>query len=651
MSDPTPPRWDEIENKDDAGSDVSRTLDWLRKNDSARLNGFADSMSRYEGRKLGGLSAAAYLQTGPYTTDLYSRLVWNIPRSLCQTVQAKIAGKNRPKVSFVTSAASWQQRRRAYHLDRFAEAQFHERQGQHENIWELGALMLMHALVLGDGFAYVYADAIDQHVAVETVYPWQVFVDSADAANGRPQMLFIVRPFDKQKLLSLYPGEKAAINQAKGIGAGDGLKDAGDAYYRAGARAAQQVEVIDAYVLPSGEADDDGKVKPGMHLRYIDGKTLEREDWARDEFPLVRLRWSPELQGYWSQSLIQEVSSISDEINHVVQRLSECVRLTQKAVCLSPKGCVKPEDLGGNDDCTLIEYDETIGKPEWVSPAPFDAATVDWLKMNMDQCFAIPGVSPMSATSRKEQGITASVAMRTLQDVETERFMVQQNAYEQLYVAICRHMIACTRDLAADNPDYSVTWPGESFLKEIKWRDVDLPDDQYVMRADPVSHLKNTPADRLQLAQDMYGAGNFSKQSLDQSVLYLNTRDHLSGGGDKQEKLVNRYIESWLDASPEKLESGEFVFRSPFPYLNLPAAMLQVAEAYVEAQLDEAPDFNLDFFLRFIEQSDEIVQARAAEAAAQAQAAAPPMVPAGMPGMAGPPSNVVPMQQPMGVAA
>ena len=57
--------------------------------------------------------------------------------------------------------------------------------------------------------------------------------------------------------------------------------------------------------------------------------------------------------------------------------------------------------------------------------------------------------------------------------------------------------------------------------------------------------------------------------------------------------------------------------------------MLQVAEAYVEAQLDEAPDFNLDFFLRFLEQCDQIVAERAAMQA-------PPAPPMPSPGMAPP---------------
>jgi len=628
------PRWNDIDGDDDAGREAAAIVDWLRNNDSGRLSRCQNDLSLYEGQQLPGLSPAAYLRSGNFKSDMYRKLTWNIPRSLCQTVQAKLAGKNRPKVQFVTSAASWQQRRRAYHLDRFAEAQFHLRQGgQHENIWEVGALILLHSLVFGDGFAYVYADDIEQQVAVEPIFPWQLFVDPADAAQGRPQCVFMVRPFDRDKLIGIYPEAKSEIERAKAIGAGVGGQETGDAYYKSGVRSAEQVEIVDAFALPASKGE------PGTHLRYIDGKCLDRKKWKRSEFPLVHLKWAPEIQGWWAKSLVGEVRSISDEINHVAQRISDCVRLTQKAVCLTPEGAVKPGVLDNNEDCTTIEYDHTIGAPQWISPPPFDAATIDWLKMNVEQCFAIPGVSQMSATSRKEQGVTAAIAMRTVQDVETERFGTQQNGYEQLFVTLCRHMIACTRELAEKNPNYSVRWPGESFLKEIKWKDVDLPEDQYIMRPDPVSHLKNTPTDRLQLAQDMYGAGTFSKAALDESIVYLNTKDHL-GGSDKQSKLVDRYIESWLDATPERLESGEFKFRSPFPYLNLPAAMLQVAEAYVEAQLDDAPDFNVDFFLRFIEQCDSIVAERAAQQAQAQQAAAP------QPPMGGPPAV-----SPMPVAA
>jgi hypothetical protein len=614
-----PQRWNEITSEDDAGREVAAIVHWLRGNDTGRLSRCRDDLSRYEGCALPGLAPAAYLRSAPFTHDLYKRLTWNIPRSLCQTVQAKLAGRNRPKVQFVTSAASWRQRRRAYHLDRFAEAQFHLRQGQFGNIWELGALILLLSLVVGDGFAYVYADDIDKQVAVEPIFPWQLFVDPNDAAQGRPQCVFLVRPFDRDRLASIYgdkPGCKQAIAQAKAISTGENA-DSADAYYKAGVRSAEQVEVIDAWCLPTGKGKD-GKPTGGLHLRYVDGKTLDSKPWTRSEFPFVHLKWAAQIQGWWAQSLVSEVRSISDEINSIVERLSDCVRRTQKAVWLYPDGSIKPADLESNEDGINIGYDPALGKPELINPPPFDNATIDWLRMNLEQCYGIPGVSQMSATSRKEQGVTAAIAMRTVQDVETERLGTQQNGYELFYVDLCRHMIACTRELAAQDPSYAVRWPGESFLKEIKWKDVDLPEDQYVMRPDPVSNLKNTPTDRLQLAQDMFATGTFSKAALDQSILHLNTKDHLTGGGDKQEKLVERYIESWLDATPERLDSGEFKFRSPFPYLNLPAAMLQVAEAYVEAQLDEADDFNLDFFLRFIEQCDTIVQERAAVAAAQA---------------------------------
>ena len=621
------PRWNEIEDEDEAGRAVAGIVDWLRGNDNARIGRYQDHLSRFEGFQLPGLQPTAYLKTGPYQSDQYKRLSWNLPRSLCQTVQAKLAGKNKPKVQFVTTAASWRQRRRAYHLDRFAEAQFHLKQGQHGNIWMLGALLLLHSLCLGDGFAYVYADDIDEQVAVETVFPWQIFVDANDAAQGRPRCVFLARPFDRDELIGQYkkePDKVSAIRLAKALGAKDGAS--GDQYYKSGVRSAEQVEVIDAWCLPASKGE------PGKHIRYVDGKTLDVEDWTRPEFPFVRVRWAERIQGFFSESLIGEVATVSDEINAVVNRLSDCVRLTGKAVCLEPDGAVPEGQANGNDDCINIKYDPNIGTPTWVSPEPFDQATIEWLKMNIEQLYGLPGVSQMAATARKEQGVTAAIALRTIDDQQTERLSTQQNGYELMYVELARHMIACTRELAAKNPNYSVKWPGKSFLREIKWKDVDLPEDQYIMRPDPVSGLKNTPPDRLQLAQDMFGAGIFSAASLEQSILYLNSKDQLQGG-DKQSALIERYIESWLDATPATQESGEFKFRSPFPYLNLPAAMLQVAEAYVEAELDEADDFNKDFFLRWLEQADELVADRAAkQAALQQGAASPPSVgPASMP--------------------
>ena len=630
------PRWSEIDDDDAAGRAAAEICQWLRQNDTARLDRCKDHLCRFEGMQIPGLDPASYLRTGPYKSDRYRRLAWNLPRSLCQTVQAKLAGRNRPKVQFVTTGASWRQRRRAYHLDRFAEAQFHLKQGQHGNIWQVGALILLHSLVLGDGVAYVYADDVQEQVAVETVFPWQLFVDPNDAAQGRPRTLFLVRPFDRDELAGQYheePDKVAAIRAAKAYGGKEGAS--ADHYYKGGTRSVEQIEVYDAWVLPVS------KDEPGQHIRYIDGKTLDREDWKRPEFPFVHQQWAQRVQGYWGESLIGEVAEVSDEVNAVVQRLSDCVRLTGKAVCLEPDGSIGEGQANNNEDCINIKYDANIGKPDWVSPAPFDQATIEWLRMNLDQLFALPGVSQMAATARKEQGVTAAIALRTLDDQQTERLGTQQNGYELLYVELARHMIACTRELAEKNPNYSVKWPGKSFLREIKWKDVDLPEDQYIMRPDPVSNLKNTPTDRLQLAQEMFGAGIFSAATLEESTLYLNSKDHLTGA-DKQTQLIERYIESWLDATPESVESGEFKFRSPFPYLKLPAAMLQVAEAYVEAELDEADDFNKDFFLRWLEQADEIVAERAARQPAQQPSGGSPPSPSPAAPMAMPPAPAAP---------
>jgi hypothetical protein len=170
------------------------------------------------------------------------------------------------------------------------------------------------------------------------------------------------------------------------------------------------------------------------------------------------------------------------------------------------------------------------------------------------------------------------------------------------------------RELAEADKDFAAKWPGEGFLQTIKWQDADLDDDLYAIRIGEAPSLKGTAADRMQTAQEMFSAGMLSQDAFAAVQRYKDLPGELDGSS-RQRNLISQYIENWLDATPEQFESGELrpgvpLFRPPIRWMRLEDALLQVAEAYMQAQMDEAPDEAQDLMLRWIEMADSEIQKR-----------------------------------------
>ncbi len=576
-----------------------------------------ESLSRYEMRRVQGLHPGAYKDAGAWTGDNYDELTWAYERSIANSAQAKIAGEQKPKVQFVTSDADWSTKRKSKKLDRFVEGQMMAPNGCYSDVWALMIRVFLDACVFPTGgVAKISSDADTGRINYERVFSWELYVDPLEARYGQPRNLFHVYPYDRDELIALFPEHADALELV------NPYEDHDHAAVRGAGRVANQVKVYEAWRLPFS------KSKPGRHVIMVDGTVLLDEEYVRDEFPFVWIRWSQHLLGFDGVSLVEEIASISDSINEHIQRMSQTVKHTSMGVCIYEEGDVREEDLRTNEDFINIRTKPgAANPPQWISPTPFWAANIQWVQMQVEKIHDISGVSEMTSTAQKPQGLTAGVAIRTVENAQSKRFSVIYRSYEEAFVALARHTVACARELAEQDPDFSVRWPGKSFLQTLKWSDVDLRDDQYVIQLYPVSGIKNTPADRLQLAQELNAAGKLSDEALIEVIKYLDTQKELDGV-TKQRELIESYVESWLDYTPEKEASGEFRYEAPIPWMpSLPDALVQVAQAFLDASMNRIPEANKEFFLRYMQELDQQIEAKAQRAAAlQATAAgqAPP---------------------------
>jgi hypothetical protein len=585
------------------GDDLGRTV-WaiagsLESDQGFRRNRDRESLALYEGRKLRGMHAGAYTLEAQYQEyDL------NVTRAACDTLHSEIAGRQKPTANFQTSDADWKTKRRAKKLGRFNEAILHQTQGPYLNAWELMEDVFLDAAIWGVGVAKVFAQS--GKIKIERHFNHELFVDPVEARYGDPKNLFHIYTMERDQAIHAFALDPALkLSKQKRQEIQDAIETAEEVdpeVYGSNPRVAKAVKIVEAWRL----RHEDGT--PGLHIFCISNKTLYEEPWERDSFPFVRLLWEKDRMGWHGKGLVEQGEAIHRELNQNAVRLQERFRLCGSKRTYIQEGSVDLEDMQANEAEVLIEYKQGSEPPKENVPKPIADAEFTWYSDAFNKYFEITGVSQMRASARKEPGVTAGVAIRTLNDMQTARFALKAKAYENAYVQLAQQIIQCVREVAQDG--FSVRYD-----EEIDWKDVELPENTFSISIAPASALPNDPAGRLQMAQELFQA----------QVIGVETFKQLLGWPDLEKEMNNqtaqvRYIEKVLDRILDIDDEDDVDhFEPPDPFIiDKVSAFLQASQAYLDALYDGAPELNLDLLRRWLEMLDAQM-ASGAEAMQQEQ--------------------------------
>lgn len=635
--------------KGDASASLIRGIcDALRQDQELRRLRYVEGIQRYENLAVYDATASD-MNKAVQGEDTY-----NLTRSLIDTVQADIAARQRPKPSFLTSSAEWKLRRRAKKLDDFVEAQMFEDQGAYEDVWQVFLDCFIDACMpgFGTGVAKVWADKTLKKIRTERVLPYEILFDPEEWKYRNGQNLFHTYTMSRDMLIDSYcpnccddddsdggDEEERAIHYA--INAAE--CDDKARVTMAGHKIADMVRVYEAWRLPFGD-------RPGKHIICIGGKVLLEEEWKLKKFPFVFMQWARERIGPWGHGLGDEVAPLHTRVNDTSLRLSERMEKCSNSFYFVPVGSkVDKEKLSSNDDGAIIEY---VGQqPPVMQPAqPASSQEFQWVEDNIRRAYDFPGVSQMSANSRKESGITAAVALREMNDIQTVRFLPKARVYEQAFASWGELAVACAAELG---DSLMARWPGKGFLKTIKWSDVKLDEDMYTVRVVAASQLSRDIGTRYQMAQEMFDGGLITPEQF-KSLLGMPDLDAILERDTAELDYVEMILDRYLDCeSRAKLqEMGGYAVPDP-AIGDKPSALNLVRQTYFEALRDGAPEFSLMLIRRYM---TELVDAIAPPPQPGLPAAAGPLPPPGeapvpLPGdpMAGGPPMPMPTGAPAGM--
>lgn len=628
-------RWWEMEAPDQMASEIIAISDGLESDNASRRTRYLTNLQLYELRALTGLHAAGYA-----TLASPDEVMIPVIRSICDTVQADIAGRQRPVPMFMTSGADWKTRRRAKKLGKFVEAVLHQPQGTYVDGWELAVDVFLDACIYGVGCVHVYIDEGTDKLVLERVQPEEINVDPREAEAGDPLNYFRTHLMDADKCIHAFKENfQGSDNESEAhlryMVDSATTSDSTLTVEKYGqTRIARVVKVREAIRLPIA------KDVEGTHAFAIPGLLLHKEEWKRD-CPYVFFRWSRERRGFWAISLVDEVRQLAEELNYNFERMQERMRLcSNKRTIVSQDAGISEEQLEANEAENIIWCTGPAAAAIFESETPaLSQADIDWHQLLEQACYKFTGVSQTSATARKEPGIDSGKAIRVMQDLATKRFSIKARyTYEYPFVALARKIVSAVAEYAErTGKDITARLPQRRGIRDIKWSEVNLETELDVQVA-PVSSLPNDPAGRLAAVDELFGAGVISMQTYKRLLDWPDLEQEASRENAEWE-YVESLLEQYLDADEDDFED----YVPPDGYLTRKEqAMMQFVSAYFEARRDGAPEFNLELLRRYMVQLGALIERAMQPPAPGPEAAAI----AGIPGIADPAAAAMAMGAP-----
>lgn len=588
-------KWWTARSKAEAGDQMLSTAVFLKENQQYRYRQAATYARLYGNLSLsafvGGSTASKMDQQQSLPLD---RPTFNLIQSSTDTLVSRIT-QQRPSPVFLTDNSDYKERNLAKKLNQFILGEFYQTEA-----YKLGEYVLRDALVEGTGCLHVY-ETDDERVGVERVLLTELMTDPNESLYGKPRQLYRFKLMDRAVLNELFDAS-GVISKAENAypdGSANSSKSASDL-----------VMVVEAWRLPSSK-----KAKDGRHMIACSAGVLLDEAWDKDRFPFVFLHYSARLVGFWAQGLAEQLMGTQIEINSLLFTISKAIKLVGVPRVFQEEGSKVSKAAHNNDIGTIITYRGV--KPSYevapCVPEELYAQLQRLIQYGYQQC----GVSSLAAGAQKPAGLDSGEAIRTYDDISSDRFAALARRYDNMYIDLAYLIMDFAMEIAKRTGKYSTVYPNKDGTKEINLPEADLLQDPFVIQCFNMSSLPRDPAGRMQKITEMLQSGMISIKEGRRLLDYPDL--------GQIERLANASEERIFQLLDKIVDEGEFTQPDPFMDLLLAKELtVQYYNLYVSAKLEEERAQMLrDFYSQVLD-------------LAQASAAPPPQDPGMNPPQANP---------------
>lgn len=558
----------------------------------------------------------------------------NVTESCVNTLAAKTT-RTRIRPVIQTERGKRSQRRRAEGMTQFLDgcgysSELHEGEGEQ---------MFVDGGLFGTGVAFT-DHTPDLEILTERVIPDEMLIDDTAAINGVRSLLECARKkYVHQEQLMRWPDGKGGI-------LGDD-KEMRVAIRKAGCEripgmqyrpeASKMVPVYSAWSLPSRRGADDGRVLIGFQGAP---RPIKIKVWKRMRLPFDFFIFQRRTAGIWGRSLAEQLVPIQLKINELLEVIDDGQEAAAPRTFYQSQA-INPDDFD-NELGRLIEVNGPPQQMVWFHPGlgASDEMYKD-LETWIRRAYEVTGISMLSATAEKPEGISSAVALRELLDREDLRFAPLGKRWERFHKDIARNQIEEADELYeglengedgdGEKRKLSVQVPGDKFLRTIDWGEVRMDRDKYTVTIGAASSLPTTPAARKQYAADLLEMGIITKARFAEIVD--------ESGDVKAATSMVTAAQTAIELDIEDiLEHGKY--RAPDPLLDPELARDMGIQEYAKARHEDVAEDRMEGLRRYImmavkysgpqKATAEPAQPNAAEQA-DAAAAGPPVPVGGEP--------------------
>lgn len=493
--------------------DFINDMEWLVNREGARRQKYRRNLRVFYHtfgigmNNIDDTSVVGYYSNSQYDTeeDTSSGIQENIIKSCIDTLVSKIASqKVRP--FFNTVNGTFKEMRIVKQAQQFFDQLYDD-----QNVNKTVTKAFKDACIFDTGIIYVNPDT---H-RIERVLPWQVAIDSREASyNGLTRLVWKKEnfpvtniPFTDNKL------KKQVVNTQ------------------------QQVTFYEYWNLNEGKK-----------VYYIPEMDFYKEEaWDKNILPFVFINYDDPIKGNSSVSIVDLLFGIQDEIDSLIVKIKDASQLSSPLKYLVPENSSVKVNKLTNRVGEVITYSalpnqttppvvavtEPFMDPQWIS-------LLDKLKQD---AYELCGISQLSATSQKPQGLNSGVALSTMEDIESDRFEVQLNSIIHTYVDIAK---AC---IALFDPNDSIL-PENRLRKGFTWGDIVEAQNQLVIQFSAAESLSKDPQTRAQQILMLVQMGVIPQNRI---AALMEIPDTVQGYS-----IANNSIEAVMNVIDECIEDNNF---------------------------------------------------------------------------------------------
>lgn len=583
--------WWLAEDDKQLASELCSTASYLKTNQTYRQRQLAVDVRLYCGLSVYNYAGSNVSRMDRTRTLPDDRPTFNLIQACTDTLVSRLS-QARPEPKFLTDNADYKQRHLAQRLNSFILGEFYQ-----THAYEKAVKILRDAIVMGTGALKVY-EGDDGRVSVDRVLVTDLFMDDNDSINGEPRTLIQLKLIDRDKLMA------NSDKKAQGIIAST-PKSYPDNSSDYGRTTADQVMVVEGWRLPSGPDPEAPGYMPGRHtLATVNGVIFD-EPWNKPKFPFVFLLYSDPFLGFYGQGLATQLFGTQLTLNRILYTIARSINLVGVPRVFIDQSSKVVKAHNNNEIGVIITYSGT--KPSYeVAPcnAPELYAERDKLiQYGFQQC----GVSSLQATSQKPAGLNSGEAIRSYDDISTDRFASLSKKYDNVFVDLAYLIADTAKDIAKRDGKYQTVYPNKDGTKEIDLPAMKFLNDPFVIQCFTESSLPRTPAGRIQTVTELVQAGMLS---LKEGYRLM----RLGGDGLEQiDKLKNASEERIFQMLDSIVEDGKFMMPDGFLDLEMATELtVQYINLYLAAKLEEDKADKLRSFFDEI----QVLKAQAVAAAA-----------------------------------